>query len=53
MWLFMKASVREYHNGSHTVQELRGFKLYEWQRTLLNKLGGNFPKHKLYYRDAV
>lgn len=50
MWLFMKASVREYYNGSYTVQELRGFKLYDWQRTLLNKFGGNFPEHKLYYR---
>jgi hypothetical protein len=51
MWLFMKASVREYYNGSYTAQELRGFKLYDWQRNLLNTLGGNFPEHKLYFKQ--
>jgi hypothetical protein len=48
---FMKPSVREYWNGYHTVQEIRGYKLYEWQRSLLNYFGGNFPEHKVYCRS--
>jgi hypothetical protein len=47
----MKPSIREYHNGNYTVQELRGFKLYEWQRNLLNYFGYSFPEDKLYFRQ--
>lgn len=47
MWPFMKASMRvDWETG---IQTLRGYKLYEWQRTVLNKLGGNFPAHHVYF----
>lgn len=48
----MKPSIREYYNGQYTVQELRGYILYNWQRNFLNFFGGNFHQHRVYFRSA-
>jgi len=49
MWLFMKPSIRE--DSETGIQTLRGFKLYEWQRKLLNYFGGDHPEHRVYFRS--
>ena len=49
MWLFMKPSIRE--DMETGIQTLRGFKLYEWQRKLLNYFGGDFPRDQVYFQS--
>lgn len=48
IFLLMKPSIRECMETG--IQELRGYKLYEWQRNFLNWLGGDFPKDHVYFR---
>lgn len=51
--LFMKPSIRERYTGSFPVQELRGYKLYDWQRHLLSRFSDEHYEYRVYFRDLV
>lgn len=49
--LFMKPSVRDFYNGQFVEQQIRGYKLYDWQRALLSRFSDKHTQQRVYFRN--